>query len=207
MEATALERALAASEPARPTPTPLDALRVARRRWLADGRVDMGELAAELGISRATLHRWVGSKERLLGEVLWTFAEANFREARESATGSGADYLAAVIERYLEQAASFEPVRRFIAHDPEFALRVIASKHSALQRRSIAGLRELFAEQVESGVLEPPLDVDDLAYLVVRISESYLYSDVITGSEPDVGKAVDAIYALLHAPPVRRNCR
>lgn len=200
---TALDRALDGT----PAPTPLDALHAARARWLAKGRIDMGELAVELGVSRATLHRWVGTKERLLGEVLWTFAEATLNEARASSRGRGAAYVAAVVARYLEAAAGFVPVRKFIEEDPEFALRVIASKHSPLQRRSVAALRELIAEQVAAGALEPALDPEDMAYLVVRIAESFLYSDVITGGEPDLGKAVEAIRVLLHAPPVARRRR
>jgi hypothetical protein len=45
------------------------------------------------------------------------------------------------------------------------------------------------------------------AYLIVRIVESFLYSDVITGSEPNVGKAADAIPVLLRAPPTKRTRR
>src|SRR5436309_4838940 len=123
---TSLERALDGNGTA--AATPLDALRLARERWLETGRIDMGDLAAELGISRATLYRWVGTRERLLGEVLWTFAEANWREALDGATGSGPDYVAEAIEHYLRSAAGFEPLLRFMAEDPEYALKVIASK-------------------------------------------------------------------------------
>src|SRR2546425_7072652 len=149
---TSLERALNGNGAA--PATPLDALRLARERWLESGRLDMGDLAADLGVSRATLYRWVGTKERLLGEVLWTFAEASFHDALAAARGSGADYVAEMVERYLGAAAEFEPVRRFIEQDPEYALRVIASKHSPLQRRSVAALRDVLAEQVEAGALE-----------------------------------------------------
>jgi AcrR family transcriptional regulator len=202
---TSLERALDGES--RATATPLDALRLARERWLEAGRIDMGDLAADLGVSRATLYRWVGTRERLLGEVLWTFAEASMRDAVAAARGQGPGYVAEVIERYLKSAAEFAPLRRFIEQDPEYALRVIASKHSPMQRRSIAAMRDLLDQQAAAGALKPPLDLDDLAYLLIRISESYLYSDVITGSEPDVGKAADAIHALLQAPPVRRSRR
>jgi AcrR family transcriptional regulator len=202
---TPLERAL--EDPARAGVTPLDALRLAREHWLRNGRLDMGALARELGVSRATLYRWVGTKERLHGEVLWTFAEAAIAEARAAAKGTGARYLAESIERYMQAALGFTPLMRFIAQDPEYALKVLASKHSPMQRRSIATMREQLLEQVDRGKLRPALPPDDLAYLIVRIVESYLYSDIITGREPDVDGAVQAIHALLLAPPVRRAKR
>ncbi len=44
--------------------------------------------------------------------------------------------------------------------------------------------------------------VESLAYLMVRVAGSFLYSDVITGSEHDVDKAVEVIRVLLHAQPL-----
>jgi AcrR family transcriptional regulator len=167
----------------------------------------MGALASELGTSRATLYRWVGSKERLLGEVLWSLAEDSFREALAASSGSGPDYVTEVIERYMRAAVDFPPLRRFIEQEPEYALRVVASKHSPMQRRSIAATRRLLEEQVEAGALEPPLDLDSLAYLIVRIVESFLYSDVITGTEQNLDAAAEAIHVLLHAPPPARRSR
>jgi AcrR family transcriptional regulator len=202
MATTSLERVLDADGP--PAATPLDALRLARERWLEGGRLDMGALAAELGVSRATLYRWVGTRERLLGEVLWTFAEAAIRDARAAASGGGPEFLADSIERYMRAALESAPVKRFLKQDPELALRVLTSKHSPMQRRSIAAVTEQLTEQVSAGALEPALDPEDLAYVIVRIVESYLFSDLITGTEPDVDKAIGAIYALLHAPRVRR---
>jgi hypothetical protein len=121
-------------------------------------------------------------------------------DARQAGQGSGARYVTEVIERYMSGAIGFAPLRRFIGEDPEYALKVLTSKHSPMQRRSIAATRELLEEQVKRGELEPPLDLDSLAYLIVRIVESFLYSDVIAGSEPDVEKAVEAVHVLLHAP-------
>ena len=199
---TPLERSL---DPAATRATPLDALRLAREEWLAGRPLDMGALATRLGTSRATLYRWVGSKERLLGEVCWTFAEAAMEDARTSIKGSGPGYLADVVEHYMAGAQGFEALHRFVEQDPEYALKVLTSKHSPMQRRSILARRRLLAEQVEAGALVAPLDLDSLAYVIVRIVESFLYSDVITGSEPDVAKAADAIHALLNAPPTPRK--
>jgi AcrR family transcriptional regulator len=194
MASTGLERALAADRP-----TPLDALELARRRWLAGERLDMGALARELGVSRATLYSWVGSKERLLGEVIWSFAENGVGQAREAATGTGADYIVDVVRRFTRLNATFEPLRTFIAADPQLALRLLTSKDGLVQERMIAIARELLTEQIEAGRLEPPLDVDTLAYLMVRVSESFLYSDLITGSEPDTDKGVEVVRLLLSA--------
>jgi AcrR family transcriptional regulator len=198
--ATGLERAIATRGVLRPTP--LDALRLARRRWFAGDRIDMGALARDLGISRATLYSWVGSREQLLGEVVWSFAREGVRQAREGAVGSGVDYIVDVVERFDRMNASFPPLRRFIEQDPELALRVLASKNGPVQGRMIATCRELLAEQVAAGAFTPALDLDSLAYLMIRIAESFLYSDVIAGSEPDVDKAVEAVRVLLHAPPL-----
>ena len=198
---TALERALAeGEEPQRVTP--LDALAAARRMWLADQRIDMGALATELGISRATLYNWVGDRERLIAEVLWSIADATLRRARTAARGTGASYLADVNARYLGALAGFEPNRRFIERDPEFALGVLASKRTAFQQRIIDTQCELIEEQMRDAGYIPPLDPPTLAYVVVRIAESFIFNPVITGGEPDLDKAIEAARVLLHAAPL-----
>ena len=68
---TKLQRDLAGATDRR-RPTPLDAFRLARRKFLAAERIDMSALADELGVNRVTLYRWVGSREQLLVEVVWS---------------------------------------------------------------------------------------------------------------------------------------
>jgi AcrR family transcriptional regulator len=199
--ATALERALAGGGTGA-RPTPMDALRVARRHWLDGNRLDMGALAQELGISRATLYSWTGSREKLIGEVLWSFAEEGLKQARATARASGPDRIVDVFERFIHLNATFEPLRRFVAQDPELALRVLSSKSSPVQGRMIAAARELIAEQVRTGALRPALEIETLAYTLIRVAESFLYSDVIAGSEPDVERAVEVVRVLLHARPL-----
>ena len=38
-------------------------------------RIALGQMADELGVSRATLYRWVGARDALLLEVLWRLTE------------------------------------------------------------------------------------------------------------------------------------
>jgi AcrR family transcriptional regulator len=198
---TALERALAQGD-SQPRATPLDALGAARRMWLRDLRIDMGALASELSISRATLYNWVGDRERLTAEVMWSLAEQTISEGRRQGRGSGAEFLSGVIAYYLTQLSAFEPTRRFIERDPEFALRVLTTSRTSFQRRLTETVRGLIEEQVEGCRYAPPLDPDTLAYVLVRIGESFIFNNLITGTEPDLQKAVQASRVLLHAPPL-----
>jgi len=198
---TALERALSATGSSARA-NPLDALRAARQVWLRRQRIDMGALAEELGVSRATLYNWVGDRERLTAEVMWSIAERTIRESRRQASGSGPGYLSAVVAHYLTALAGFEPTRKFIERDPEFALRVLTGSRTPFQRRLIEANREMIEEQVAGAGYQPPLDPATLAYLLVRIGESFIFNNLITGEDPDLQKAIQASRVLLHAPPL-----
>src|SRR4029078_5256085 len=125
-----------------------------RRRWLAGERLDMGALAEELGISRATLYTWVGSKERLRGEVIWSFAEAGVRQARQAASGTGGAYIVDVVSRFTRLNASFEPLRIFTSQDPQLALRLLTSKDGPVQERMIGVALNLLTEEIEAGTMK-----------------------------------------------------
>jgi hypothetical protein len=192
---TRLSRALR-ERPARRA-TPIDMFRLARKRWLAGERIDIGALAAELGIGRATAFRWVGSRELLLGEILWSLCEPLMDQANAQARANGARRIAGVCEAAIRTILDFAPLRQFIRQDPEYALRLLTSKLGPVQARSIDKVRGLIAREVERGTLTAPLKLDTLAYLIVRVAESFIYADVISGQEVDVGDAGLAIELLL----------
>ena len=195
--ATPLERQLRAGS-VQPRAEPLHAFERAREKFLAGERIDMQQLAAELGLHRTTLYRWVGTRDRLVGEILWSLAEPALREAVESAgRARGGERIARAVERYLRGSLEAPFMRRFLEEEPEAALRVLTMRESVVQARSVDFVRELIEEEVERGALEPPMPPDDLAYLIVRIGESFLYTDVITGGEPAPEKAAQAVRALL----------
>jgi len=66
---TPLSRALDSQTPAAKV-TAMDAFKLARSKWLAGERLDVGRIAQELGVGRATVFRWVGTRENLYGEVI-----------------------------------------------------------------------------------------------------------------------------------------
>ncbi len=195
MPDTALARLL--SEGA-PRPDALTAFTVARE-WYREGRrIEMQELAAELGVSRATLFRWVGGRDDLLGEVLAADARLPLDVAdRESAGLHGGDRVARVMERFCELVLGAEQFRTLLRREPERALKILTTRAGAVQGRLVAAVEYLLQREADEGHLDPPMPLPDLAYLVVRILESFLYSDIITGETPDPAKVGQAIAVLL----------
>jgi AcrR family transcriptional regulator len=192
---TVLARQLVSGPPDRPTP--LDAFNAARRVFMAGERIEMQVLAAELGISRVTLHRWVGSRDALLGEVLWSLAEPTLRESRRTARTRGGAGIAETFWRFTSAVHAAPFMRSFLIREPEIALRVLTTSHAPVQARLTNMLREMLIAEVDAGRLDPPMQVEDLAYVIVRLGESFVYTDLITGGQPAPDKVRQAIVALL----------
>ena len=171
------------------------AIRLARRHFIAGRRIEMGALADQLGVSRVTLNRWVGSRDKLLGEVNWSLAEISLRDARAQAGGSGADAVADTVEVFARTVLAADFMQAFLNRETDIALRILTTSRSDLQENVIGFIEQLLREELNS----PPasLDFADLAYLVVRISESFIYVDMITGGQPDPAKIGHAVRALL----------
>ena len=81
--------------------------------------------------------------------------------------------------------------------EPERALRILTTRAGTIQSRLVASIETLLKDEVSQGNLHPPLPLRDLAYLIVRIVESFLYAEFITGEEPDIAMTELAVGALL----------
>jgi AcrR family transcriptional regulator len=181
--------------------TPLDVFELARRKWLEGERLDIGRIAKELGVGRATVFRWVGSREQLYGEVLSAAYIEQLEMARAQAEGRGPELIANVTGRVLKRLHKSVALRRFIAQDPEYALRVLTSNTSVVQRRVVELQRKWFEELEQAGELTPALDAGTLAYIIVRIGEAFLYGDTISERKPEIDKATAAVRILVSAKP------
>jgi AcrR family transcriptional regulator len=161
-------------------------------------RLDMRALAAELGVGRATLYRWVGSRDALLGEVFWWLARRSHARAAAAAEGrTGQDRVLTSLHVFLASAQSDAALHRFLANEPEVALRVLTSRAAQVQAGSIAVIDALLAEETHAGRLQPAVERSTLAYVIVRICESFLYADVIAGREADLDQAIAVVRQLL----------
>src|SRR5690606_24243396 len=105
--------------------TPVDVFKLARQWWLDGRRLNLGALADEVGVSRATIFRWVGNRDLLLAEILWSMYSQVLNAAIKEAEGTGAEYVVDVYRRIGEVIVGFEPLRRFLLQDPQYALRVL----------------------------------------------------------------------------------
>jgi AcrR family transcriptional regulator len=194
-QVTELSRALSDGEVVR-RPTVLDAFAAARRRFAAGERIDMQGLADELGINRVTLYRWVGSREQLITEVLWSATTKSFDRYRAARRGKGA-HAAAALSKFVRDVNAHHGMRQLLRDEPDFALTLLTSTNGDYQHRYLQLIRELIDADRRAGVVSSEIPLDDLAYTAVRITESYIHTRAITGEQPDATRAQVVLRVLL----------
>lgn len=173
------------------------AIATARRHFFAGDKIDLQKLAAELGVDRSTLFRWVGNREQLLATVMWSLAEPTFTAALEQTTAVGAARIADTTGGFSQALIVAPYFRSFLQREPERALRVLTTKASTLQSGLVRAVEKLVQQEMDRGNLAHRMSAHDLAYLITRVAESFIYADLITGEQPDATKAAIAIAALL----------
>lgn len=181
--------------------TPLSAFRMARRWWLEGRRLNLSLLAEELDIGRATLMRWVGNKDLLMGEILWSLYKGIYDEAIERARESkltGLEFLAQIYNDINVAMINAKPLYDFLNAEPQWALQLLTSNVSGLQSRLIDTWRKLLEEEIQAGRINPEMDVDSLAFFIIRIGEGAIYCDLICGRTPDPGPASTAFRLLVN---------
>ena len=196
MGRTKLQRDLAGAAERR-RPTPLDAFRLARRKFLAAERIDMSALADELGVNRVTLYRWVGSREQLLVEVVWSLGQRTLEKVDRGVRATGSERVVRIVTRFLSDVISNAGMRRWLADEGELAMRLLTRHDTDFQPRLIDAIHELLVEETDAGRLDLPVDLREVAYVIVRLIESYTYLDLITGEQPDARRAEPVLRLLL----------
>ena len=194
--ATKLQQQLADERTAR-RPTALDAFKLARRWFLAGRRIDMSALAEELGVNRVTLYRWVGSRDQLIVEVVWSLARRTLDGIDEQVSHRGPERIVQVVTRFLEAVIASAGMRRWLSDEGESAMRLLTRRETDFQHRLIESMHDLLHEEAATGQLVLPVDLHEVAYVLVRLIESYVYLDLITGEQPDARRAEPVLRLLL----------
>lgn len=195
---TELQRQLQQGAPGRRA-IALDALALGRRRFLHGERVDMGRLAQDLGVNRATLYRWVGTREQFLVEILWSLAEDTLTDElkRVEADDAPGNRVARLLSAFVTVVLANQGMQQLQRDEGELVFRLLTLARYDFEPRFVRLVEKLLAEDVAAGRLHTPVPVEDLAYTAVRVVESYVHRAAITGEPPDADRAGRVLHVLL----------
>jgi AcrR family transcriptional regulator len=146
-------------------------------QYLSGERVDLTVAARQLGLSRATIYRWFGSRERLLGEVIANQLEEVIARKRQGVRTRGAEGLLEVFDQINRSLSRSSPLRTLIEQEPVTAMRMLTSGSGVVHPRAVSTVRALIASEVANGQYDPPADPGTLAYAIVRLAEAFIYND------------------------------
>ncbi len=177
-----------------------DVLRVVRGQYLSGQRVDVTVVARELGLGRATIYRWFGSREKLISEAIIREFDVLLERKRTQARGTGAEWLLTVLDSVNRALSHSTALRRLVEQERQIALRLLTSSGGTVQPWVTAAFRRLIDEQVSTGTYRPPASADTLAYALVRLMEAFLYNDAAIGIRGDHERLREVQAALLGVP-------
>jgi AcrR family transcriptional regulator len=187
-----------------------DVLRLVGEQYRAGERVDLTVVASTLGLGRATIYRWFGSREAVLGEVIAHELELLIDRKASAVRRRGAVGLLEAFDAINRSLSRSTALRRLLEQERGGAMRLLTSSSGIVQPRAVACVRELIEAEATDGTYEPPADPDTLAYAIVRLAEAFLYNDASIGVRGDYERLREVEAALLgipRKPPAARRSR
>jgi AcrR family transcriptional regulator len=186
--------------PAAVRPTPGDAFNAARQRFQAGHKLDMVALAEDLGISRATLYRWTGDRDRLLADIVIAELHDLIRAATTRATGRGVARLESAIGWFLDTLGGLPALRAFLANERDSGLRMVTSPTGPVRPRVVETVTELINTEIVDGHYRPAAAPEVLADGIIAIAERYLHNSGDPTLNPDPTTARTIAGLLLREP-------
>jgi hypothetical protein len=162
-------------------------LQVAREMFLEQLTVDMHELAQRLAVSRATLYR-VASRERLLGDVIWSLSVMSLHSAVRHTEGDmDLQRVLRIGEVFRDTALGSEAMTRFVAEEPSTAAAVLHTR-TAVRDQLVEEWKALLIQATETTDSTLSINPKHAAEIIVNLGASTLYNDLIIGerSDPDL---------------------
>jgi AcrR family transcriptional regulator len=179
-----------------------DVLRLVTEQYLEGQRVDVTVVASRLGLSRATIYRWFGSRESLLGEVVAQQLELLVARKRAEVRRRGAPGLLEVLDRINRTLTRSRAVGRLLEQERDIAMRILTSSAGVVEPRAVGCLEALIEEEMARGY-DPPADPATLAYALVRLRHAFLYNDAVAGIRGDHQRLREVQAVLLGIPAKR----
>jgi len=178
--------------------TPAGAFAAARGMYLMGQRLDMSVLAAQLGVSGATLRKWCGERDQLLGEVLGSLSERLLRRAAaDNRAATGARRVLAIYRQYANALVYSQALQIFLQQEPQSALKILTSANGHVHPRTVRMVHELLRDEQHNGEFARQTDLLSLSYAIVRLTEGFLYHDSTLATEPQIDRAARVVALLL----------
>ena len=117
--------------------------------------------------------------------------------AKAQTQGQGAERIVEAVTQFLRLVIDNAGMQRWLSEEGEHAMRLLTRHDAGFQPRLIQAIEDLLTEEANAGRLVLPVDLRDLAYVIVRLIESYTYLDLITGEPPDAARAEPILKMLL----------
>ncbi|MFD7845534.1 QsdR family transcriptional regulator [Nocardia sp. NPDC059764] len=173
-----------------------DVLEASIAVFLEGKRLDVNAIAAHLGVGRASIYRWFGSRDGLLGAAVARQLEKVVALADRRTRGTGGERLAAVLDRTIDLLVANDALRAYFDNESTAALRLITRGDGTVHQTAVS-IVERHIERAQSEGYQPPIEPDTLAYALVRLWEAFLYNDAVAGFRGDVDRLRKVQNALL----------
>lgn len=167
--------------------------------YLEGQRVDITVVASRLGLGRATIYRWFGSRETLLGEVIARQLELLVARKRAEVRRRGPAGLLEVLDLVNRALIRSSAVRRLLEQE-RTAMRIFTSSAGVVEPRAVGCIQALIEEEMTAGDYEPPADPATLAYALVHLRHAFLWNDATNGVRGDYERLRKVSAALLGIP-------
>jgi len=156
-------------------------------------RLDLGELAREQGASRASIHRWFGTRETILDGILGDIAAEIAARAGSDARGEGDERACDFTRRLIALTYALPAMTALVENEPEVAMRLALRRTGAIHRSVSAALTDLLRE------VRPPSRVPaaEKIDLIVQAATGLVWASQMIGEGPRPEEAVATVRALL----------
>jgi AcrR family transcriptional regulator len=157
----------------------------------------MSAMSRDLGVNRVTLYRWVGSREQLLVELIWSFSAKTLSDLDRRCDESGGERIVRVITGFLDAVITSPGMRHWLATEGESAMRLLTRYETDFQPRLVGWIEDALKQEAAAGTMDLPAPLSEVAFVVEQLIESYVYLDLITGEEPEAHRAEPILRMLL----------
>ena len=178
---------------------PADAIVAATETYLRGEQLDMSALAAELGIGRATLYRWVGNREDLLAAVMADGTERAYRAAIKGAQGQGVALVVDCMRRFMSSVLVTPAIKALTQREPLLFIR-LATMPGALEGRPNRLISDVLEREALNGRVRLALPAPVLAQAIIRVCDAHLYAHLLGRNNPEIESALQLVAMLLDPP-------